>query len=183
MEVDVNKKRSMIIATFFLCQYTTNLSEEISMPKQTAFTLTSAAFDANMPIPAIYTCSGENISPELTWTDAPPETKSFALIVDDPDAAHGTWVHWVVFNLPAHITTLPKQCNIESLGGTQGKTSFDKAIYGGPCPPNGMHHYHFKLYALDTVLTINQPVSKEVLLKAMEGHVLASTELIGTYQK
>ena len=150
-----------------------------------AFTLSSTAFNHNDMIPKRYTCQGENISPALQWHGAPANTQSFALIVDDPDAPNGTFVHWVIFNIPASLTQLPE--NVKNNGFVLGSTSFSSskkaANYGGPCPPSGTHHYHFKLYALDTMLTLKKGVSKEELLAAMNSHILAQTELVGLYKK
>lgn len=145
------------------------------------FSLASSAFEHNQPIPQQFSCKGENVSPPLTWHNAPQGTKSFALIVDDPDAPQGTWVHWVVFNLPAPVTNLEQNSNIESLGGIQGTTSFESIGYGGPCPPSGTHRYFFKLYAVDTMLNLKRGSSKEELLAALEGHILAQTELVGLF--
>lgn len=162
---------------------------EISAVTAQKMSLTSPAFQPSAAIPALYTCSGEDISPALQW-DAPPEgTRSLALIMDDPDAPLGTWVHWVVYNLPAEATGLAEgasRANGASFdlpaGAQQGKTSFGRADYGGPCPPSGQHRYYFKLYALDITLEGDQ-LSKDDLLKAMEGHVLATGELVGVFQK
>lgn len=144
--------------------------------------LISPAFSHNEAIPSVYTCDGENISPALAWTDVPENTKSFALIVDDPDAPAKVWVHWVVFNIPPETEMLAE--NIYSGMFLQGKTDFNGATHwSGPCPPSGSHHYHFTLYALDLILNFSARVSKEELLSAMHGHILEQTTLIGTYQR
>ena len=144
--------------------------------------LISPAFSHNESIPAEYTCDGANISPALAWTDAPAETKSFALIVDDPDAPAKVWVHWIVFNIPANVNNLME--NTSAAPFIQGITDFNgKQQYGGPCPPSGIHHYRFTLYALDTMLHIPAETNKEKLLAAMHGHILEQTTLIGTYQR
>ncbi len=147
--------------------------------------LESSAFSANGLIPSEYTCDGKNISPPLTWTEVPAATKSLALIVDDPDAPRGTFVHWVAYNLPATLTGLPahvtKQTDLAN--GLQGKNDFSSLGYGGPCPPSGTHRYFFKLYALDQTLTLPAGASKPQVLAAAEGHILASAELIGRYQR
>jgi Raf kinase inhibitor-like YbhB/YbcL family protein len=144
--------------------------------------LTSPAFSHNESIPAQYTCDGTNISPALEWSEIPTNTKSFALIVDDPDAPAKVWVHWIVYNIPATMNKLPENVHIGSF--MQGATDFDgKQNYGGPCPPSGTHHYHFTLYALDTMLDLSDSVTKEKLLTAMHGHILEQTTLIGTYQR
>lgn len=149
--------------------------------------LHSTAFAADQPIPARHSCDGANVSPALQWTGAPPGTQTFALICDDPDAPFGTWVHWVVWNLPATVTLLeeaqPQDARLTG-GGEQGTNDFKKTGYGGPCPPGSKpHRYFFKLYALDTALTLKSGARKKELLRAMDGHVLAETSLMGTYQR
>jgi Raf kinase inhibitor-like YbhB/YbcL family protein len=151
------------------------------------FELTSPAFKNNESIPKEYTCDGSDISVPLKWKDAPDRTKGFALIVDDPDAPRGTWVHWVLYDLPSDARELsPGIGRDPSLhnGAKQGKNDFGKIGYGGPCPPGGSaHRYFFKLYALDQ-LTGRQPkATKQQLLDAMKGHVLAETQLIGSYKR
>lgn len=152
--------------------------------------LTSTAFAPNGSIPARYTCEGDDTSPPLSWAGAPSGTKSVALIVDDPDAPDPAkpkrvYVHWVVYNIPATATSLPENASKKGLpaGAVQGKNDWGKTQYGGPCPPIGRHRYFFKLYALDTELTGLSSPTRADLLKAIEGHVIASGELIGTYQK
>jgi Raf kinase inhibitor-like YbhB/YbcL family protein len=149
--------------------------------------LTSTAFAANAEIPTAYTCEGGDDAPPLAWTDAPVGTKSFALIVDDPDAPDPkapkmTWVHWVAYDLPPATNALPEGGKLPT-GGREGVNDWKRTGWGGPCPPIGRHRYFFKLYALDLVLPdLNQP-SKAQLEKGMEGHILAKAELVGTYQK
>jgi Raf kinase inhibitor-like YbhB/YbcL family protein len=149
--------------------------------------LTSSAWADGQAIPAKYTCDGANVSPALTWSDAPTGTKGLALICDDPDAPMGTWVHWVIYALPATATALSeKTATAEMLpdGTKQGLNDFRRVGYGGPCPPPGApHHYLFKLYALDTALSLKPRASKADLLRAMEGHILAVAQLAGTYQR
>ncbi|AXK39244.1 YbhB/YbcL family Raf kinase inhibitor-like protein [Crenobacter cavernae] len=154
-----------------------------------SLTLTSAAFAANGTIPAHLTCEGRDVSPPLAWSGAPEGTQSFVLIVDDPDAPDPaaprmTWVHWVLYNLPATTTGLPEDVRALPPGTREGLNDWQKTGYGGPCPPIGTHRYFHKLYALDTVLPdhINRPTKSELMI-AMHGHVLAQTELIGTYRK
>ena len=147
--------------------------------------LSSTAFDEEANIPKQYTGDGKNVSPPLRWSDPPPETKSFALICDDPDAPRGTWVHWVLFNLPAEKRQLeesvPAQKGLDE-GAKQGKNDFGKVGYGGPSPPAGKpHRYFFKLYALDTTLDLAPEATKDQLLAAMKGHVLAEGQLMGRY--
>jgi len=152
--------------------------------------LTSSAFVAGGEIPSRYTCEGEDVSPPLAWSGAPPGTKSFALIVDDPDAPDPkapkmTWVHWVLYNLPGAIHALPEGATSRSLpaGTREGLNDWKRTGYGGPCPPIGRHRYFHKFYALDAVLPdLGQP-TKATLEKTMKGHVLAHAELVGTYQK
>jgi Raf kinase inhibitor-like YbhB/YbcL family protein len=152
-----------------------------------AFELTSSAFAAGQSIPARYTCTGENLSPPLSWNEPPSGTRSLALILDDPDAPAGTWVHWVIYNLPAASRALyenvsPKQTELPDKS-RQGNNSGKHTGYMGPCPPSGTHRYFFKLYALDTALQLPPGATKEQLLGAMQGHVLAQAELMGTYAK
>jgi len=154
-----------------------------------AFTLSSTAFSDGGPIPTGHTCDGADSSPPLAWTGAPERTATFTLIVDDPDAPAGTWVHWVLYDLPSTATSLPADVErmdaVPRLGGArQGRNDFRKIGYGGPCPPRGSaHHYHFKLSALDASLGLPPGASKRDVERAMEGHVLAAAELIGTYAR
>ena len=157
--------------------------------RQTGLTLTAPAFSQGAPIPKKYSCQGEDTSPALDWSGAPQGTKTFALILDDPDAPSGTFVHWVIYNLPASLSGLPEGASTAKVpaanlpqGAAQGKSGFGRAGYGGPCPPSGTHRYFFHLYALDTTLT-GTGMDKSALLKAMTGHILAQTELMGTYKK
>ncbi len=151
-----------------------------------AIKITSPAFEEGGMIPKKYTCDGEDVSPPLVWTSVPIGTKSFALICDDPDAPMGTWVHWVLFNLPADTKELseniPPQKILEN-GAKQGTNDFRKIGYGGPCPPSGTHRYYFKLYALDTEIDLEAGITKAQLLKAMEGHILAEGQLMGKYKR
>lgn len=140
--------------------------------------LSSPEFEHNQLIPEKFTCDGEDINPTLNIEDIPPETKSLALIVDDPDAPMGTWVHWVVFDIPV-ISKIEEN----SVPGMQGTNDFQKLDYGGPCPPSGTHRYFFKLYALDCKLNLEEGVRKKDVEKAMQGHILAQTELIGLYRR
>ena len=149
--------------------------------------LTSAAFAEGEPIPAKYTCDGKNISPPLKWSGAPPGTKSLALIVDDPDAPVGTWVHWVLYELPASTVELPEDLpkgqHLPN-GSKQGLNDFEHLGYGGPCPPQGKpHRYFFKLYALAAPLGLKPGASKKEVERAMEKHVLAQGQLMGTYKR
>ncbi len=154
-----------------------------------AMTVTSRSFKAGEPIPARHTCEGQDISPALSWSGAPAGTKSLALIVDDPDAPDPaapktTWVHWVLYNIPPSVSDLPEGASTTTPAGAKdGTNDWKRKGYGGPCPPVGRHRYFHKLYALDTVLPDLGEPDKASLLKAMQGHVLAEGQLIGTYQK
>jgi Raf kinase inhibitor-like YbhB/YbcL family protein len=144
--------------------------------------LTSDAFSNGQSIPAKYSCIGKNISPALTWTEPPAGTQSFALIVDDPDAPGRIWVHWVLFNIPANTRNL--QEGFLSDGSIAvGNNSSGSAAYQGPCPPSSTHRYYFKLYALDVTISLLPGATKDQLLKAMDGHILAQSELMGTFSK
>ena len=147
-----------------------------------ALTLRSSAFEAGKEIPSKHTCEGTDVAPQLSWSGAPEGTKSFALVMDDPDAPRGTWVHWVAVDLPPSATSLPEGGALPS-GARSGTNSWGRTGYGGPCPPSGHHRYFFKLYALDTTLNQLAKATKEQLESAMKGHVLAHAELMGTYQK
>ena len=154
------------------------------------FALTSPAFVDATTVPVRFTCDGEDVSPQLDWTDPPPSTKSFVLIVDDPDAPDPkapkmTWVHWVLYNIAPTAGGLPEAVNTAALpaGTREGVNDWGRTTYGGPCPPVGRHRYFHKLYALDVELPDLRRPTKAALEKAMEGHVLARAELVGTYQK
>jgi Raf kinase inhibitor-like YbhB/YbcL family protein len=150
------------------------------------FELKSQAFAKGTMIPSPYTCQGRDISPPLAWSGAPAGTRSLVLICEDPDAPVGTWVHWVYYNIPAATTSLPEAVaknERPAQGGTQGKSSFGDLGYGGPCPPWGSYRYFFRLYALDTMLALPSGAGKTEVMKAMEGHVMAVTELMGRYKK
>ena len=146
------------------------------------FALSSSAFIQSQAIPVKYTCDDQDVSPPLQWSEPPQGTQSFALICDDPDAPVGTWVHWVLFNIPAETRELPEQA-LPPGGSVDGKNSWGRTGYGGPCPPGGTHRYFFKLYALDTTLDLPAGVDKAKLLKAMEGHILGQADLMGTYSR
>jgi hypothetical protein len=148
--------------------------------------LTSSAFGHEQQIPQRFTCDGQDVSPPLQWADAPAGTRSFALICDDPDAPGGTWVHWIIYNIPGDFAELSDSVisgrDIEG-GINQGLNSWGKVSYGGPCPPRGTHRYFFRLYALDTMLDLKGPVDKERLLTEMEEHIVAEAELMGKYTR
>ena len=150
--------------------------------------LTSSAFAPGGEIPSKYTCEGEDLSPPLAWSDVPANAKSLALIVDDPDAPDPaapkmTWVHWVLYNIPASASSLAEGAKALPAGTLQGVNDWKRTGYGGPCPPIGRHRYFHKLYALDTVLPDLGQVPKTKLEAAMKPHVIAQAALIGTYQK
>lgn len=152
--------------------------------------LTSPDFQPGAGIPSVHTCDGADTSPALAWSGVPPGTKSLALIIDDPDAPDPaapkmTWVHWVLYNIPPQATGLPAAVRSADLphGTLTGTNDFKKTAYGGPCPPEGRHRYFHKLYALDTVLPDIGHATKGQLEKAMQNHILAKAELVGTYQK
>ncbi|HTS18186.1 MAG TPA: YbhB/YbcL family Raf kinase inhibitor-like protein [Verrucomicrobiae bacterium] len=154
------------------------------------FTLTSPSFRNNQPMPAKFSCEGADASPALKWEGAPAETKSFALICDDPDAPGGSWVHWIAYNVSSSVNAFPEDIAKTETGASiaglrQGVNDFGRVGYGGPCPPrgHGVHHYHFHLYALDTELNLAPRVKRSQLESAMQGHVLAQAELVGTYQR
>ena len=152
-----------------------------------AFTLSSPAFKSGDEIPKQYTCDGADLSPPLTWSDTPPGTQRFALILDDPDAPAGTWVHWVLYDLPANLTKLPEGVPADETlanGGTHGINDFRRVGHGGPCPPPGKpHRYFFRLYALDAPINLKPRATKADVLRAIQGHVLAQAELMGTYKR
>lgn len=151
-------------------------------------TISSSAFTHNGSIPKQYTCEGQDISPPLTWDAVPAGTMSLVLIVDDPDAPDPaaprmTWVHWLLYNLPASCTGLSEAAQALPPGTLEGLNDWKRAGYGGPCPPIGRHRYFHKLYALDVVLPDLKIPTKKVLEQAMKGHIIAETQLVGTYQK
>ncbi|MBI4248514.1 MAG: YbhB/YbcL family Raf kinase inhibitor-like protein [Elusimicrobia bacterium] len=156
-----------------------------------ALSLKSSAFKRDEFIPKKYSCEGQDVSPQLSWTGAPEGTRSFSLIMDDPDAPPGTWVHWVLYDLPSGRSSLdegiPKKETLDSgakHGLCWGVNDFDRVGYYGPCPPPGRpHRYVFKLYALETELGLAARATKAELLRAMQGHILAQAELTGLYKR
>lgn len=182
------KKRLMqvlilVAVTFFGCHGCELEAKE----KEEKMKLSSSVFAPDGKIPAKFTCDSDDISPPLKWLDAPSNTETFALIVDDPDApSKSPFVHWVIYNIPKGTSFLSENILRQeqlSNGARQGLNGAKAMGYKGPCPPSGEHHYHFKLYALDKKLELSGAVGKEELLAAMKGHVLGSAELIGTYSK
>jgi hypothetical protein len=153
-------------------------SQERTMNKMD---LTCQAFPNNGMIPSEYTCDGADGNPPLSIRNVPEKSRSLALIVDDPDAPRGTWVHWVVWNIGPDTTEIP--ANSVPGGALQGTNDFGKRNYGGPCPPSGTHRYFFKLYALDNSVALNAGATKAQLEEAMKGHLLEKAELIGLYRR
>ncbi|MBM3896911.1 MAG: YbhB/YbcL family Raf kinase inhibitor-like protein [Thaumarchaeota archaeon] len=146
----------------------------------------SPAFKNGDRIASKYTCDGADISPELKWRDAPKNTKSFALISDDPDAPMGVFTHWIIFNIPPSEGTLKEGIETKPTlpnGSIQGKTDFGRIGYGGPCPPSGTHRYRFHIYALDTMLSLSAGSTKQQVLRAIQGHVLEEAETFGLYSR
>jgi Raf kinase inhibitor-like YbhB/YbcL family protein len=141
-------------------------------------TVKSPAFANNGSMPSEYTCEGKNINPELSINDIPTQAKSLALILDDPDAPNGTFDHWIMWDIP-----VSGKIEQNSAPGMQGKNGKNENKYTGPCPPSGTHHYHFKIFALNTKLNLASSTNKKGLLKAMDSHILASGELVGIYKK
>lgn len=175
---------ALTILSFLL--YSLSTEAETQGGRAMKIKVESTAFTEGGMIPKKYACEGQDLSPPISWSGIPEAAKSIALIVDDPDAPMGTWVHWVVYNLPANITGLPEGVptqKVLSNGGRQGTTDFHRIGYGGPCPPGGTHRYFFKVYALDTGINLDAGATKAQLLKAMEGHLLAEGELMGRYQR
>jgi Raf kinase inhibitor-like YbhB/YbcL family protein len=166
-----------------------SLSPSFSAETKTAagLQLTSAAFQQGAAIPRKHTCDADDVSPPLRWANPPSGTKAFALIADDPDAPGGTWVHWVIYDLPGEAKELPDgTAKTETLsnGAKHGVNDFRKVGYGGPCPPLGAaHRYYFKLYALDAPTNLKPRATKQQLLDAMKGHVLGEAELMGRYKR
>jgi hypothetical protein len=150
--------------------------------------LTSPAFGEGSSIPSRYTCEGDDVSPPLSWSGVPAGTKSLALIVDDPDAPDPraprmTWVHWVVYDMPASTVGLPEAARELPAGSRHGLNDWKRTGYGGPCPPIGRHRYFHKLYALDAMLGDLRQPTKVKLVSAMQGHIISEAQLIGTYEK
>lgn len=154
--------------------------------KKMEIKIKSSAFEDGGLIPAKYTCDGADVSPPLQWDVVPEGTKSIALICDDPDAPMGTWVHWVLFNLPSEANELAENIPAEEAlpnGARQGVSDFGRIGYGGPCPPSGTHRYFFKIYALNAEVGLQAGINKRQLLKAMEGHILGQGQLVGKYKR
>ncbi|KKS29218.1 MAG: YbhB YbcL family protein [Parcubacteria group bacterium GW2011_GWC2_42_11] len=149
-------------------------------PMNNPLVLRSPAFGDSQPIPSKYTCDGEDMSPPIAIEQIPKGATSLVLIVEDPDAPNGTWDHWVVFNIPPATTRIAEG---EPPAGVQGRSSWNKTTYGGPCPPDGKHRYVFKVYALDSLLRLSDQATKADVLEMMKGHILTTGELTGTYTR
>ncbi len=163
---------------FALTHPSSAMKHEFKDIKYAALEITSEAFKANAFIPSVYTCDGKNINPPIHIDRIPDEAKSLALIVDDPDAPGGMWVHWVVWNIP-----LTHEIAENKIPGIEGMNDFRRNHYGGPCPPSGTHRYFFKIYALDTVLELSSQTNKVELEKAMGEHIVGFGEMVGLYKK
>jgi Raf kinase inhibitor-like YbhB/YbcL family protein len=144
--------------------------------------VTSPSFKDGEMLPDKFTCDGENISPAINWRELPMGVKSLALICDDPDAPSGDFVHWVVYNIPANIEGFKENAEISDIADL-GVTDYGRGGYGGPCPPSGVHHYHFKVYALNEMIETEKALDKYDLLDRMEGHILANGEIVGLYKR
>ena len=181
--------KAPIFALFGFCLlvFDSTHSAAVAGGKDKRITVKSPAFAPGGTIPARYTCSGKNVSPALQWDQIPSGTRSICLICDDPDAPAGTWVHWVMFDIPDSAKGLPEgvpQSEGTAAGARQGKNDFGNLGYGGPCPPSGRaHRYFFRLYALDRLIGRNPGISRADLDEAMKGHILAWGELMGTFQR
>ena len=169
----------LILTTFFIISCTPQ-QEQQTISEVINMKLTSSAFTHNGAISSEYTCDGADSSPQLVISDVPANAKSLALIMDDPDAPVGTWDHWVVFNIPPSTKEISKGTEPN---GVAGRNSWGRTGYGGPCPPSGTHRYFCKLYALDIMLNLPQGATKKDLEKAMQGHIIAKAELMGTYKR
>lgn len=187
----IRTKFFTILALFALaaCSNHSNTISATDQPAQPTLTplhLYSASFKEGDTLSPLYTCDSSNVSPELHWNNPFNNTASFAIIVDDPDAPIGTVVHWILYNIPANDTVIHASTPCDSVlpnGAKQGAPTSGRLCYGGPCPPKGTHHYHFKLYALDAPMRYPAGLTKKKLLDAMKGHILAETELVGLYKR
>lgn len=171
----------IILISLGVGSYLLQRSKEKLPSEQKFMKLSSLAFQNNGYIPLKYTCDGENVNPPLEISGVPAGTQSLVLIMDDPDAPLGTWIHWTLWNINPETKEIKE--NSVPPGAVEGMTSFGKPGYGGPCPPSGTHRYFFKLYALDTTINLNQQADKKLLEKAMAGHILDKAEIIGLYKR
>jgi Raf kinase inhibitor-like YbhB/YbcL family protein len=183
-----NKISRLLIVMSVLCLSHGGMwcGAETKAAKAAKLDVSSTAFQEGAAIPKLYTCDGNNTSPPLRWSSVPERTQSIAVICDDPDAPGGTFVHWVLFNLPPETKGLPEKVPVGRTlanGAKQGNGTSKKTGYLGPCPPSGVHRYFFKVYALDSKLNLGSGITKNQLLKAMDGHILAEGRLMGTYKR
>jgi Raf kinase inhibitor-like YbhB/YbcL family protein len=177
---------ALFVIMLFSCRDGENDMDKTTRAETAQIQVTSSAFAEGGMIPPQYTCDGGNVSPPLSWQSVPEGTKSVALIADDPDAPARTFVHWVLYDLPADVRELPEDVPNEKttpVGARQGINDFGEIGYGGPCPPSGTHRYYFKLYALDAQTNLPPGSSKAKLLDAMKGHVLAEGQIMGRYKR
>lgn len=177
---------ALFAISLFSCRNGENNMGGTTRSETAQIQVTSSAFAEGGMIPPQYTCDGGNVSPPLSWQSVPEGTKSIALIADDPDAPSRTFVHWVLYDLPADVRELPENVpddRTAPVGIRQGINDFGKSGYGGPCPPSGTHRYYFKVYALDAQMNLPPGSSKAKLLKAMDGHVLAEGQIMGRYRR
>ena len=170
-----------LLALLVACAANEERADEEAPLATDLLTLTSPAFGEGERIPTRYTCDGEDAPPPLTWTDVPAGVATYALVMDDPDAPGRTWVHWIRYNIPGDVRELPD--GESTATGVGGENSWGDTGYGGPCPPDGEHRYFFKLYALDVELDLAEGADKDTLLDAVEGHVVAQGQLMGTYER
>jgi Raf kinase inhibitor-like YbhB/YbcL family protein len=176
----MRKEPVLFLSVIILLLFTINVKSE-EANKMSGLRISSPVFKNNGSIPAKYTCTGKDISPPLLIENVPPKAKSLAVIVDDPDAPRGTWVHWVLWNISPGTGDIRE--NSVPAGAVQGMNDFRRHDYGGPCPPSGTHRYFFKVYALDTVLNLSPNSTKADTEKAMKGHIIEQAEVIGLYEK
>jgi Raf kinase inhibitor-like YbhB/YbcL family protein len=174
-------KRWIVAMLLTLTAMYSTMAARTEVFRMEALTISSPAFNNDQAIPARYTCDGDNVSPPLVIGNTPPKARMLALIMDDPDAPVGTWVHWVVWNIPVQTLEIPE--NGLPPGAVMGRNDWKRSSYGGPCPPSGTHRYFFRLYALDTSLLLTSTTTKIGLERAMQGHILARGELMGTYRR
>ncbi|MFN7972483.1 MAG: YbhB/YbcL family Raf kinase inhibitor-like protein [Acidobacteriota bacterium] len=182
--------RRPLLAAITALAVTSCSGKEVALTKDTPrIEVTSSAFTTGGEIPTRHACKGqggEDRSPELSWSGVPAAAKSLAIVADDPDAPMGTWVHWVAYGIPTTVTEVPEGLDASaelSAGGKQGNNSWKKPGYGGPCPPKGTHRYFFKVYALDIEPALASGATKDDLVKAIDGHVVAAGELMGTFTR
>lgn len=174
----------ILVAATFLLGSVMGMHGAVANMPDLKMSITSPAFDAGENIPVEFTGDGANDAPPLSWSNAPEGTKAFALICDDPDAPMGTWVHWVLYDIPADVTALDLETGTLPASAKQGINDFHDTAYGGPAPPPGpAHRYFFRLYALSAPTGLPEGATKDQLLDAMEGHILAEAQLMGTYQR